>query len=59
MQRHTDEVLPHLIQYRLHVAAGQTFGAHQALQHPKHASKTATFFGAKKKKKVSNFYIVV
>lgn len=46
MQCHTDEVVPHLIQYRLHVLAGQAFGPHQALQHPKHAPETATFFGA-------------
>lgn len=46
MQCHTNEVVPHLIQYRLHVLTGQAFGPHQALQHPKHAPETATFFGA-------------
>ena len=46
MWYHTDEVVPHLIQYRLHVRPGQALGPHQALQHSKHAPDTATFFGA-------------
>lgn len=47
----TDEVVLHLLQYRLHVLSAQALGAHQALQHPKHAPKTATLgVGAETKK---------
>lgn len=46
MQYHTNEVVPHLIQHWLHVVPGQTLRPHQALEHPKHATKTAPLFGA-------------
>ena len=46
MWYHTDEVLLHLLQHWLHVITAQALGAHQALQHPKHAPKAATLFGA-------------
>ena len=39
-------MIPHLIQYWLHVLPGQALGSNQALQHPKHAPKATTLFGA-------------
>lgn len=46
--RPTNEVVLHFLQYWLHVLTGQVLGAHQALQHPKHATKSTRLLWAEK-----------
>lgn len=52
---HTNEVISHLLQHRLHVLPSEVLGSYQALEHPEHAPNSSLLGtlmrkGEKKKK---------